>query len=121
MNKVYRIRSDYQTQYPYPITMRAGDQIEVSDKQDLWDNRPEWVWVWCTNRQGKSGWVPKEYIAQHGDMGIALRDYAATELSVQAGEEVTVEQEESGWAWCTNRQGQSGWVPLTHIQPRGEL
>lgn len=120
MNKVYWVRSDYQAQYPDPIHMQAGDEIEVSDKQDLWDKRPEWVWVWCTNRQGKSGWVPKGYFAQHGTTGTALRDYAATELTVHAGEEVAVEQEESGWAWCTNSQGQSGWVPLTYIEAGDE-
>jgi hypothetical protein len=37
--------------------------------------------------------VPKAYIEQSGDGGVALRDYAATELSVWAGEKLTISDE----------------------------
>jgi hypothetical protein len=44
------------------------------------------------------------------------RDYDATELSVEVGEKLTMGEEESGWAWCTNREGRRGWVPLEHLE-----
>jgi hypothetical protein len=28
---------------------------------------------------------------------------------------VTIEEEFGGWSWCTNDQGDSGWVPDTHL------
>ena len=60
--------------------------------------------------------VPKAYIEQSGDGGVALRDYAATELSVWAGEKLTISNEESGWVWATNSHGRSGRVPATNIE-----
>ena len=47
---------------------------------------------------------------------VLQRDYTATELTVEEGETVTVLLMESGWGWATNESGQSGWVPLTHLQ-----
>jgi uncharacterized protein YgiM (DUF1202 family) len=44
-----------------------------------------------------------------------LRDYDATELTVEPGEEVTILGRESGWGWCVNQQGQKGWVPLDNL------
>jgi hypothetical protein len=45
-----------------------------------------------------------------------LRDYDATELSADVGEELAASQEESGWIWCTNRAGRTGWVPLDNVE-----
>ena len=43
--------------------------------------------------------------------GVILTDYSAAELTVMEQEELLVAHEESGWLWCMNRQGDSGWVP----------
>ena len=47
---------------------------------------------------------------------MALCDYEATELSVSVGEELIMGKEESGWIWCTNQDGESGWVPAEHVE-----
>ncbi len=94
--------------YLDPITMKAGDIIDVSDREDNWQG---WIWVWCTNQSGKSGWVPKGYVVQNGEIWRACYDYSAVELSVEVGEKVEVLQQESGWIWCRNERGESGWVP----------
>lgn len=107
-----RVITDYQAVYPDPITMRAGEALEMSGKEDNWNG---WIWVWCTNQQGKSGWVPKGYVEQTGTTVRARFDYEARELSVSVGEELIVEKEESGWMWCTNVHGKSGWVPAEHV------
>ena len=97
--------------------MRASEIIKISDKVDYWNGNPGWVWVWCTDARGKSGWVPKGVIDVHADgtTGIARYDYTATELTVAVGDELVAWREESGWLWCTNQQGKSGWVPADHV------
>src|SRR4051812_45569790 len=111
----YRVTTDYETHYPDPIVMRAGDPLQVG-KVD--EENP--AWVWCTGPDGRSGWVPRTYFSQDGTRGTALRDYAATELSVHAGDDLLSAIEESGWIWATGADGRAGWVPLTHVAPQGE-
>ncbi len=112
-----RVIIDYQALYPDPISMRAGEPLTISEKVDYWNGNPDWVWVWCTDARGKSGWVPKVLIDVHseGRTGIARYDYTATELTVTVGDELVVEREESGWLWCTDSQGKNGWVPADHV------
>jgi hypothetical protein len=114
--RLCRVTADYRAQYSDPISVRAGEALEVSGREDRWDDKPDWVWLWCTDPRGKSGWMPQGYVELIGGQGRARRDYAATELSVSAGETVNAEQEESGWLWCTNQQGGSGWVPADHVE-----
>jgi uncharacterized protein YgiM (DUF1202 family) len=56
-------------------------------------------------------------VQKEGESCILQRPYTATELSVEEGEAVTVLLTESGWAWATNESGESGWVPLEHLEP----
>jgi uncharacterized protein YgiM (DUF1202 family) len=101
--------------YTDAIVMRTGDQVTLSEKESEWTG-----WIWCTHSSNdKSGWVPEQYIERVGDKATALVDYDAQELAAQAGEELTATQEESGWVWCTNQQGESGWVPLAHLEQKG--
>jgi uncharacterized protein YgiM (DUF1202 family) len=107
-----RVTIAYQTPYPDPITIRTGEVLLVEDRESEWAG-----WIWCTNQDGKSAWVPEKYVERKGDRGTALLDYSARELSVAVGEELVMSQlEESGWVWCTNQQGESGWVPLDNIE-----
>jgi len=107
-----RVLADYQAAYSDPITMRIGDELQLNGQKDNWNN---WLWLWCTNQSGKSGWVPECYVKQDGDKGQALFDYDAIELSVSMGDVLLVTQEESGWLWCTNQHEKSGWVPAEHV------
>ena len=113
----YRVLADYQAEYPDPIGVSAGETFQVSEKVYLWNSNPDWVWIWCTDQRGKQGWVPQTVISFNSDgrTGIARATYTARELSVGVGEELVAHQEESGWLWCTNQQGKSGWVPLEHL------
>jgi hypothetical protein len=115
-----RVTVSYEAQYLDPIAVGAGEPITVTDRVDHWQGREDWVWVWCTDLRGKSGWVPAGLIAREdaatGPAGRAREDYVAVELGVTAGEEVIVRRSESGWLWCTNRLGQCGWVPADHVE-----
>lgn len=106
-----RVTSAYQAAYPDPLVIKTGERLQIGDRATDWPG-----WLWCTNESGKSGWVPEAYIEQHNRRGLARRDYDATELSAEVGEELVVGFEESGWLWCTNQAGQSGWIPADHVE-----
>jgi len=65
---------------------------------------------------GEPRWVPENWVEIEGEQCVLRRDYTATELSVEEGETVTVLLMESGWGWATKNGGQSGWVPLGHLE-----
>lgn len=113
LRRTAKVIRSHQQSYVDPITIQVGDMVEASGKEDSWNG---WIWIWCTNLQGKSGWVPKSYVELSGSTGRALYDYSAIELSVNSGEEVVIEKEESGWVWCVKRDGKRGWVPLENIE-----
>lgn len=113
----YRVIADYQAAYADPFCVRVGETFEVSEKVDVWNSNPDWIWIWCTDRRGKQGWVPRNVITfdTDGITGTARSTYTARELTVSAGDELVAHQEEGGWLWCMNQQGESGWVPLDHV------
>lgn len=107
----YRVVSRYEAVYLDPLRVLAGDALHVGEVDE--DNA---AWAWCTGPSGKGGWMPRAYFEADGATGVALRDYDAAELSVEAGEELTVLAEESGWAWVRDSRGRLGWVPLECVE-----
>lgn len=107
-----RVIAAYRSAFPDPLRLRAGDELVVGRKQSDWPG-----WVWCTTREGKSGWAPERHLDDTGDRRKQLTDYDATELTVQVGEILKLGEAESGWIWCTNREGKSGWVPVEMLEP----
>jgi uncharacterized protein YgiM (DUF1202 family) len=106
-----RVRESYQTPYPDPLILKAGETVTIKERES------EYVgWLWCVADAGKSGWVPEQYVEREAEYGRLLRNYDATELSVAKGDRLLLHFEESDWVWCTNRQGQSGWVPAANIK-----
>ncbi|MDQ2888295.1 MAG: SH3 domain-containing protein [Chloroflexota bacterium] len=112
------VAKDYQAEFPDPIAVEAGEAFAVSERISVWENNPAWIWVWCTDQQGKSGWVPKTIIQMDADgqTGSTHAAYNAIELTVKAGQKLTIEHEESGWFWCRDQQEKHGWVPLSHVR-----
>jgi len=43
------------------------------------------------------------------------RDYDAIELSIEPGERLTIETEESGFYLAVAADGSRGWVPRDHV------
>jgi hypothetical protein len=106
-----RVAADYHATYPDPIQIRAGDLITTGKQDDEW---PEYVW--CTARDGRSGWVPQRFFERRtAQEAVAVRDYSAAELDVRAGEQVALVEEAGGWWWVTNTDGCAGWVPAGHL------
>jgi hypothetical protein len=110
VERISRVKADYVVTHADPIVLKAGDVITLGPRDTEW---PEFIW--CTSAEGKSGWVADTVFERHGRIGIASRDYSAVELAVAAGEVVTIVEELGGWSRCTNEQGESGWVPDTHL------
>jgi uncharacterized protein YgiM (DUF1202 family) len=111
-----RAITDYLSPYTDPLAFSAGEELTVGEKESEWPG-----WVWCTNRAGKGRWVPEAYVERRGSTCVMLCDYEATELPVSAGEVLAISgKEESGWIWCTNQAGQSGWVPMDNVSMEGE-
>jgi hypothetical protein len=102
-----RVVELYRREFEDPIAVRAGDRVTVGRRDQQF---PAWRWV--TTGDGRSGWMAERYLELRGDDdGVALRDYDATELSVEAGDELAVLDEEGGWLWCESARGERGWVP----------
>ena len=106
-----RVIAECQTPFPDPLVVGAGEELTITERDSEWGG-----WVWCTNREGKSGWVPESFVRRKDSTCVALRDYDATELTVSVGDIVTISDEESGWFWCTDARGQSGWVPADRVE-----
>lgn len=106
-----QVTADYTRSREDPIMCSAGDSLSVGERYD-WHGA---VWVWCTNRAGKSGWMPEGYVTIEGEHGIAKVDYNAIELTVKVGDVVTVLDQSHQWAWCKTADGELGWVPLENI------
>lgn len=102
----------YETQYPDPLSMNAGDALKIVKQGD-----DEWPgWVFCESNSGKRGWVPERSIKIDGSIAVGQQSYVAREVTVMEGEIVRIESVESGWAWVTNMTDQTGWVPLKNLK-----
>jgi hypothetical protein len=49
---------------------------------------------------------------------MAREDYTARELSVQPEDILMVDKILNGWAWARRSDGETGWVPMRHLQPQ---
>ena len=108
---IAKIITDYQCAYPDPLILKSGDQVIVEQNDTQWP-----AFVWCTDQNGKGGWVPEQYLERQGNVGVIRVDYNTQELTVLTGEMVQIKQEAGGWYWCLNEAGQQGWVPGEHLQ-----
>ncbi|MGB3905715.1 MAG: SH3 domain-containing protein [Anaerolineae bacterium] len=110
MPETYRVIKAHRCPDPDPLIVRKGDRLRFERRETEWAG-----WIWCTDSSGKRAWVPENWVEIEGDSCVMKRDYNAIELSVEVGEALTVEFEESGRAWVTKDSGESGWVPSEHL------
>lgn len=97
----------YRRPYEDPIAVGAGEEVtpDFAKPSDIGG------WVWCTARDGRSGWTPEKWLVHEGSGWRVTRDFDAIELTVVPGEELELAFEESGFYWATRNDGESGWVP----------
>lgn len=106
-----KIRSAYKSAYPEPLIAAAGETLAVEDRETQWPG-----WLWGEHPGGQAGWVPDVYLQRDGDRGTLVRDYDATELTVDVGEELTALSEHGGWMRCRLDDGSLGWIPAEHVE-----
>ena len=95
--------------YPDAIAVAAGDSLVLTGQSEDWDG---WRWLWARGPDGREGWVPDD-LAGTGPDGVtrARRAFDAMELTVAAGETVTVLERTHGWVRLRNAEGAEGWAP----------
>ena len=64
--------------------------------------------------------MPLQYLTISEGKGIFKRDYNALELSVDAGEALTVYEEINGFGMAEKADGSKGWVPLRNLSTEKE-
>jgi hypothetical protein len=102
---------DHEPEATEPLEVRSGDVLRCERRPTEWDG-----WIWCTDSENRSGWVPENRVAIEGSTCKVEREYTSAELGVRKGEELSIEERESGWAWAENSNGERGWVPLRCLE-----
>ena len=114
MKKKYRVIKAYKSESKDPIILKKGENVIIGRE---YTEDPDWPgWIECTNKKGKKGWVPKQYLRISGCAGHALFGYSTNELNVKIGDEITVYEFVNGWAWSKNSMGEYGWIPIKNIK-----
>lgn len=112
----YIVIATHRSEYPNPITLTAGQPLQVGEKYE----GPEgWAnWYFCTTSGHFGGWVPAQILAFDPDGSAqATTDYCARELDVDPGEKLTGLRILNGWVWCERpSDGETGWVPASHLE-----
>lgn len=107
----YLVVESWTATYPEPIQVAAGETIELDGRTDVWDGH---TWLWAKSRDGKEGWVPDCIISETGPIA-ATENYTAMELTCQEGQTLTAQRNLHGWVFCSNGEGQKGWVPKRNL------
>ena len=109
--KSCKVIADYKSPFPDPLKLQKGNAVHVEEKESEWPG-----WIWCISKEGNQGWAPYNYLEIQGKNATVLQDYDATELTVTLGEELIIEDQESGWVWVSNKEGKRGWVPIKNVK-----
>lgn len=108
MIKVHVLR-DWTKSYDPALNVARGDPLFVVKE----DNKQWAGWIWCTNANGLSGWLPIQVFdgVKIGANNITVMEFDTVELSVSTGEILLIHNRLNDWSWCKNQRDQAGWVP----------
>ena len=112
MTKV-RVIVEHRPSRTPPIKLRPADNVHVYERDDEW---PAFVKVATPN--GASGWVPSRYLSATQGEAMVVTPYDTREVAGEPGEVLTVieRDDESGWLWCRNQNGEEGWLPSRSVE-----
>jgi hypothetical protein len=112
-----RVVKAHRRTYPDPLVVKEGDELTLVEKDEDYPG-----WIWCTDKNEKSGWVPEEFLEIDDESegeektDTINRDYTALELNAAEGEPLNILEEVAGWVFCKNREGEKGWVPSENVE-----
>ena len=97
----------YRSPFPDPLVANRGLHLRLHVRAD-----EEPGWVFATSPDDKEGWVPREWLQIEGNHGRLLRDYDATELNLETGDQLEAILVLHGWCLARTADGRTGWAPL---------
>ncbi|MFW9805257.1 MAG: SH3 domain-containing protein [Candidatus Thorarchaeota archaeon] len=111
--KILKVIKTHTSEFPVPLIATKGDIVEGMERETEFEG-----WLWCKNSHDVHSWVPKTYLGPTSESGQFqfLQDYTSQELTIDAGQEVIVLDQESGWAWARTTLGEEGWIPLVNLE-----
>lgn len=112
MRRSFLVIQTHQASYAEPVSLRQGDPLHLTGREDSWDGHR---WLWAIAADGRQGWVPDDLVDPTTASPVALKDYTAVELGCQRGEVLSGTSETHGWIWCQNTAGKTGWVPARNL------
>ncbi len=102
-------RMRYARPYADPISVRAGDAVQLDEQET--QSTDMVGWVWCRGPDGRGGWTPQAWLERRGDDWVIRRDFSALELNVEPGDRFVAHFSESGFLFVENARGERGWIP----------
>ncbi|MBI9070372.1 MAG: DUF3109 family protein [Melioribacteraceae bacterium] len=99
----------YKSDYPNPLKLIKGAKLKTFKRKSPWKG-----WIFCEDKNGVKGWVPKSYLQISKNKAVLLKNYDATELTVKHGEILKTKLKESGWFLC-EYNAQFGWIPEKNV------
>ncbi|KAG9268233.1 SH3 and PX domain-containing protein 2A-like [Astyanax mexicanus] len=121
---VFVVAADYQRQENTEISLRAGERVEVIEKNDT-------GW-WFVSTAEEQGWVPATYLISLAEQKerrtkkgnsagryVTVQAYSSSgrdELGFERGVTVEVIQKnQEGW-WFIRSEGREGWAPASYLR-----
>ncbi|HOP07127.1 MAG TPA: SH3 domain-containing protein [candidate division Zixibacteria bacterium] len=104
------VHTEYRSEFPDPIIVSRGDPLQIGDKKTHYTG-----WLWVKDADGRTGWLPEEFISRSGATGTALRDCDATELDIFPEDRLIVIETIGGWVRVRTEDGRIGWVPEENV------
>jgi multidrug efflux pump len=101
----------YRSPFPEPLIAKEGTSLHLSYRAD-----EEPGWAYATSPDKKEGWVPREWLRIEGNRGVLNRNYDATELNLEVGEQLEVTLVLDGWYFCRADDGRVGWIPQRTVK-----
>lgn len=99
----------YTIAYPDPLILQPGEKVNIIKSENA---ESDWFgWHFCKDKNGKDGWISKDYMDVEGSKGEISKSYSAKELDATEGEEFEIIYSSCGWSWCKNSSNEEGWLP----------
>src|SRR5688572_9020696 len=113
MSERFRTTAAYQRAFDRVPRVRAGDVV-----RHIRDDEKNPGWFFGIAADDIEGYFPSRWfeVDSSGASAKALRDYDATELTVEAGVPVHCICEESGWLLVQTEDGREGWIPASCVK-----
>ncbi|NVM19784.1 MAG: hypothetical protein HWN80_18930 [Candidatus Lokiarchaeota archaeon] len=111
-DKVKVIKSHH-SEVLIPFQAEKGEIVSGKERPTQWEG-----WLYCKNKVGIYGWVPKTYVNPIKDSLEKyqfIRPYNSYEITISKGELVKIKEIESGWAVIENESRKIGWIPLDNL------